>query len=444
MSEKIDLLNRKDFIDNVINVVGQLSANERGACFSIEGSWGIGKTFVLEEIEKQLEAKDEENYFVFHYNCWQHDYYEEPSVAIISAMLSSILEDEAAISAEVDAVVKAGYEFVGEKLKEIAGLYLENKVGVNLISWAEDWKETTEKNTRALYEFDKMFNFSRTIDKVRDNLKEIAEQRTVVIIVDELDRCIPQYAIKVLERLHHIFYGLENVIVVLAIDRAQLEHSVELMFGVKEKGFNIEKYLKKFIDFSMVLDNGNINNLLGEKYKFYYDRFVFGTTNELEQANELLSSLLSNVDIRTQEKIFDKANMVHSIICTDKLHVSLLVFEVMYEVLKYWGLNNFSKIPKMGSGSWNSVQEQIGETNYIVIKDVVSQSVETVTISTFDGVVNKKSILNNIYGEVVWYFDVIFNDKDKRHLFDVRKAMEAFQSEIIMAQKYCEYCEIIK
>lgn len=444
MSEKIDLLNRSDFINNVINVVGQLSSNKRGACFSIEGSWGIGKTFVLEKIEKQLKEMDEENHFVFHYNCWQHDYYDEPSVAIISAMLSSILEDEAALSAEVDAAIKAGYEFVGEKLKEIAGLYLENKVGVNLISWADSWKEIEEKNTKALYEFDKIFNFSRTIEKVRQNLKEIAEQRTVVIIVDELDRCVPQYAIKVLERLHHIFYGLENVIVILAIDRNQLEHSVEQMFGIKQNGFNIEKYLKKFIDFSMHLDNGNINKLLEDKYKFYFDRFEIESSNEAEQVYNLISLLLSNVDIRTQEKIFEKANMVHSIICTDKLDVSLLVFEVMYEVLKYWGFTNMAKLPRITSGNFSSIQEQIGQANLEILKSIVSQSFETVTLSTFDGYVNKKSILNNVYGKMIWYFDLIFLDGNKRNLIDHKRVADTLGNEISMSQKYCEYCEMIK
>ena len=47
----------------------------------------------------------------------------------------------------------------------------------------------------------------------------------------------------------------------MAIDRKQLEHSVEEMFGARkdESSIDIEKYLKKFIDFSMVLDNGTIN-----------------------------------------------------------------------------------------------------------------------------------------------------------------------------------------
>ena len=239
MDKRLDLLDREEFIENVIKIVNQLSEIKRGCCFAIEGGWGVGKTFVIEEIEERLkvlqsEETNSDRYFVFHYNCWQHDYYEEPAVAIISAMLASIRGDEVLVNGEAERIIKAGYEFVGEELKKIAGLYIENKIGINLISWAEDIKNNKEINQKAENEFDEMFNFSQTIEKVRKKLQEIAEERTIVLFVDELDRCIPQYAIKVLERLHHIFYGLDNVVVVMAIDRKQLEHSVEEMFGVRK------------------------------------------------------------------------------------------------------------------------------------------------------------------------------------------------------------------
>lgn len=120
MDGRIDLLNRESFVENVIKVVNQLSNIRKGCCFAIEGSWGIGKTFVIEEIENQLrvpqlEETNSDRYFVFHYNCWQHDYYEEPAVAIISAMLASIKEDEALISEDVDNAVRAGYEYAKDK-----------------------------------------------------------------------------------------------------------------------------------------------------------------------------------------------------------------------------------------------------------------------------------------------------------------------------------------
>jgi len=111
-NERIDLLDRAAFIENVIKLVNQLSVNKKGCCFAIEGSWGIGKTFVIEEIEKQLkvfqsEETNDDKYFVFHYNCWQHDYYEEPAVAIISAMIASIQADKVVINVELEDTVKA-------------------------------------------------------------------------------------------------------------------------------------------------------------------------------------------------------------------------------------------------------------------------------------------------------------------------------------------------
>ncbi len=275
MDKRLDLLDREEFIENVIKIVNQLSEIKRGCCFAIEGGWGVGKTFVIEEIEERLkvlqsEETNSDRYFVFHYNCWQHDYYEEPAVAIISAMLASIREDEVLVNGEAERIIKAGYEFVGEELKKIAGLYIENKIGINLISWAEDIKNNEEINQKAENEFDEMFNFSQTIEKVRKKLQEIAEERTIVLFVDELDRCIPQYAIKVLERLHHIFYGLDNVVVVMAIDRKQLEHSVEEMFGVRkdESSIDIERYLKKFIDFQWCWIMERLTNLIGKSIKY--------------------------------------------------------------------------------------------------------------------------------------------------------------------------------
>lgn len=54
MSDRIDLLDRGTFIQNVIKVVDQLSENKKGCCFAIEGGWGVGKTFVIEEVEEIL------------------------------------------------------------------------------------------------------------------------------------------------------------------------------------------------------------------------------------------------------------------------------------------------------------------------------------------------------------------------------------------------------
>lgn len=97
MQETVDVLNRGQFIDMLYQLVNTMSDLKQGKIFSIDGTWGYGKTYVLEELERRLspvvnEETYDDKFYVFHYNCWQYDYYEEPSVAIISAMLGKLLE----------------------------------------------------------------------------------------------------------------------------------------------------------------------------------------------------------------------------------------------------------------------------------------------------------------------------------------------------------------
>lgn len=439
MEEKIDLLNREDFIKSVMQLLNQLSDKKKGCCFAIEGGWGVGKTFVIEEIERKLDDMEEDRYFVFHYNCWQYDYYEEPAVAIVSAMIASIQKDKAAINVDFDHAVKAGYEFVGEKLKEIAGLYIENKIGVNLIDWINEVMNIKEQGNNSLYEFDKMFNFSQTIEKVREDLQEIAKRRTIVLIVDELDRCIPQYAIKVLERLHHIFYGLENVVVIMAIDRTQLEHSVEEMFGTRkdETSIDVEKYLKKFMDFSMVLDNGIINQAFKEKYKFYYERFSCEEYGVEENLNKMLPKLFEGIDIRRQEKIIEKANIIHSLICNEPVDISVLAFEMMYEVLKLWGFGreNMKTVTLINNAHYVDLENRIGKEKIEFLKSMEKESYH-------DSSKHKKDILLNLYGKVFLCFANVFNEDDMPYIKN-SKHDEKMEKQLEITKKYCEFCEIV-
>lgn len=445
MDKRIDLLDREKFVKDVIKVINQLSDIRKGCCFSIEGGWGIGKTFVIEEIEEQLkmiqlEETNDDRYFVFHYNCWQHDYYEEPAVAIVSAMLASIKEDETLFGEDADNIVKAGYGFVKDKFKEIVSLYIENKIGINLIGWADEIKDIQDNNENAEWKFDKMFNFSQTIEKIRKKLKEIAEEKTIVLFVDELDRCIPQYAIKVLERLHHIFYGLDNIVVIMAIDRKQLEHSVEEMFGARkdESSIDIEKYLKKFIDFSMVLDNGVINESYLLKYKTYFERFVI-EQEDAEEITNILSNLFAIIDIRRQEKLMEKANMVHSLVCNEKVDISVLVFEVLYEVLKVWKFGDLKYVAVINDGRYPDINERIGD-KMDILKSFVAQAYSNV--KEYGGYSTVKSVKNNLYGKIFWYFANIFYEEKIPYL-EFNNCMEDVKDELEVAKKYCEFCEMV-
>ncbi len=445
MDKRLDLLDRDEFIENVVKIVNQLSDINRGCCFAIEGGWGVGKTFVIEEIEERLKVIQSEEtncdrYFVFHYNCWQHDYYEEPAVAIISAMLASIKEDEALLSKDIDNTIKAGYELAKEKIKEIAGLYIENKIGINLISLADEIKDNKDETEDAENEFDVMFNFSQTIEKVRKKLQEIAAERTIVLFVDELDRCIPQYAIKVLERLHHIFYGLDNVVVIMAIDRKQLEHSVEEMFGARkdESSIDIERYLKKFIDFSVVLDNGVLNESYWGKYKEYIDKFQVSDGNDAEKACCILSTFLDGIDIRNQEKIIEKAYLIHCIVCNELLDISVWVFELIYAILEFLKVSNMGAVFPVNNQIYTKMDEDLGQKRADLVRKMKTENIRVGSDRT------TKFILPNLYGMIFWYFINIFHSNEVNVYKDEHNSSENRKKELDVVKKYYEFCKIIE
>lgn len=290
-TEKIDILDRTKIMSDIEQILVLLSEQKQGRVFALDGKWGYGKTYILEQLEKKLvglqkEGTNDDRFYVFHYNCWQYDYYEEPAVAIVSAMLEKRGKDNKA-----EMALQKEYTDLKTVLGKIAGEFTKNK--------------------------------------------------TVLLVVDELDRCMPEYAIKVLERLHHMFEGLDNVIVLLAIDSTQLEHSVKEIYGEQ---VDTERYLRKFISFRVRLDTGKVQNQILNNYGYYFSKF-----ENLEECCQIVLDLveLSGIDIRNIEKLIEKIDMIHSL-CNGKdikQPGEVLLFEFI------WGLMKYKINEKMDNGS---------------------------------------------------------------------------------------------
>ena len=77
--------------------------------------------------------------------------------------------------------------------------------------------------------------------------------RPVVVMVDELDRCSPEYSVEFLQLLEHVFHA-EHVVFVVAINRSELFHSIKSFYG---QGFNAEGYLERFFDDVLSLPASN-------------------------------------------------------------------------------------------------------------------------------------------------------------------------------------------
>lgn len=337
MASPIDILGRGPFVDQVMEIISILSKSRRSCTFAINGSWGAGKTFVLDMLKHRLQDhKAGTQYLVFDYNCWQYDYYDEPLIAIVSSMLDSINQQTKLISPEAGVAGHVMFNAAKPVVERIATSFAKKKLGIDvkeLLEVMKDGKEEVQKaleRAEELYSYDTYYNFREKLSQAREELLNLSKDQTVVIVVDELDRCQPDYAITVLERLHHFFFGLENIIVIMSVDRKQLDKTVTHIFG---DGTNVNSYLRKFINFEIELDAGKINASFRDKFLEYVSLFnesVFGLQPTIDR---YLSALFSGLDARTQEQLILKTQTIHKLLYeTKEKDLAFMCFELLLTV----------------------------------------------------------------------------------------------------------------
>lgn len=354
--QRVDLLDRQGFIDQMHDIVGVLAKNKKNMCYSINGQWGIGKSYVLDMFEEQAQNMGQEGtvldkYIIFRYNCWEYDFYEEPLIAIVATIieqydtkLSLLNEQEKAALGEI---VKKTFIHIGKKLLSIGSEKLKGLTGIEIdlekvgatVKEAVDLAQTVQGTIEDSHSYDKLFEFKEVLSSLRENLRKITQYHTVIIVVDELDRCLPEYTIRVLERLHHLFNGIPNIQVIIATDREQLEHTVKQIYGVKT---DAKKYLEKFIAFELNLTFGSLNDAAESYFAFYYDQFenqkslISGV-----DLDEFKSIILEGIDTRSRIAIVEKCNLLHGILNKDDAKSDFVInaIEMFLAVLKYHNLD---------------------------------------------------------------------------------------------------------
>lgn len=383
MEDKIDILDRQPFVDRLIEIVRLIADSGRGCTFTIDGRWGCGKSFVLDMFEKQLSIFQDPNaagdrYVIFHYNCWQYDFYEEPAIAIISAIKSEI-EKYNSILPKLPNEIKAGFELVKDLGKELLGNYIQTKIGYNPIHTLEKIKagaENISHQTMQDNDYDKYFKFKEVLDSTREDLSKLAQDKPVILVVDELDRCLPEYTIKVLERLHHLFDENSNIIVILATDQKQLERTVQQIFCTRSGEDNshvVQEYLKKFISFSMTLNNGTITESFWERYATLLKNYNIGDEIENGFFKEIPLKLLQNIDPRTQERLMDRMRTLHQLSFSEHNGPEVLYFELFHQVLRYrFNSHGYSWLMRINESQDTTVVKAIGKDLYTYLKDLES------------------------------------------------------------------------
>ncbi|MGL4392105.1 MAG: KAP family P-loop NTPase fold protein [Fusobacteriaceae bacterium] len=234
---------------------------------SLDSQWGSGKTYFLKRFEAYLKKK---KYCVLYYNAWENDDEKDPFTSLIVEFTSQMKEYVGKNKVIIKNIMKNAGKLFLKNIPIIVGNFAGKYVGEKNIEMAKEFyqnsKEELEKiSVKRMKELgeDKKTkeDFKESLRNFRlhvSNKKEDKKKDKIIILVDELDRCRPDYAVELLERIKHLF-NVENYIFVLGIDREQIVNSIKQIYG---KDMDDRNYLKRFFDFEFTLPPQNIKEYM--------------------------------------------------------------------------------------------------------------------------------------------------------------------------------------
>ena len=245
-----DALNRKPVVEFLAGFLGRLTGP---FVMALDSPWGTGKTTLIHMLKARLE---QEQFQCVYFNAWQVDYVTDPLVALVSSVDSIQLgtaQAENVFRARLNAVKKITSAVAKRsaiavaKAVTLGGLDLDKDfeaVAAEVAGgFAGDAVDAFRKEKDALYKF------RSELELAVAQLIVAEKKPSLVICIDELDRCRPTFAIEMLERIKHLF-DVPGIIFVLSVDKAQLESSTAAVYGEK---INAPEYLRRFIDVEYAL-----------------------------------------------------------------------------------------------------------------------------------------------------------------------------------------------
>lgn len=302
---KDDLLNRKQYADVLTQIVKN---TEDGSTLSINADWGYGKTTFVKMWDAMLQS---EGYKTIYFNAWESDFVSEPMLALIDGLRNTTFDQDFAfeqrqqLSATVDTII--GITRAIPVIKIIGDVGKAVKDGVDqCIEDTNDFQRTQSLQSLVAEFKERLSNYAKTISK----------DKPLIIFVDELDRCRPDYAVQMLERIKH-FFAIDNIIFVLSIDKKVLCKSIEAVYGGLK--IDTEAYLRRFVDIEFDLPEPQIDLFakalfdqkeIGEYFTNYYD-VISGEHREERLKDTLIDCFLSQSNsLRDVEKYFNRLEII--------------------------------------------------------------------------------------------------------------------------------------
>lgn len=226
-----DQLAREESVEILTHLVSSIE----GPCvLAIDAAWGTGKTTFLRIWTQHLSNKGAT---VIQFNAWETDFSNDPFVAL-SAELTDSLRNHQRGKLLARKLRKAAKEVLSQAVPSAIKHATAGMINIDSLLEDDDRLSNYQKAKKSIREFRK------TLQDTAEELVKANRNHSLFVVIDELDRCRPSYAIELLETAKHLFM-VNHIVFVLTVDRYQLAHSIKVLYG---KDFDASGYLRRFFD----------------------------------------------------------------------------------------------------------------------------------------------------------------------------------------------------
>lgn len=263
---KVDLLNNEAI---AATIIGLLRAKpDHPMTIGVHGDWGAGKSSVLEMIEAGF--TDEDDVLCLKFNGWRFQGFEDAKIALIEGIVTGLVEKRPALNKAAAAVkdvfrridwLKVAKRAGGLAITAFTGIPTPDQVGAIVGSLeavvADPAKLATKENistvideVKAVLKPSEAKNVPEEVEAFRkafDRLLKDAGVKQLVVLIDDLDRCLPDTAIETLEAIR-LFVFTARTAFVVAADEAMIEYAVRKHFPDLPESTGPRDYARNYLE----------------------------------------------------------------------------------------------------------------------------------------------------------------------------------------------------
>lgn len=263
---KVDLLNNEAIATTIIGLIR--AKPDRPVTIGVHGDWGAGKSSVLEMIEAGFAEKND--VLCLKFNGWRFQGFEDAKIALIEGIVTGLVEKRPALTKATGAVkdvfrridwLKFAKRTGGLAVTALTGIPTPEQLGAIVVSLEALMANPTKLVTKD--------NLATAIDEVKNVLKDgesknVPEEveafrkafdvllkdagiKQLVVLIDDLDRCLPDTAIETLEAIR-LFVFTERTAFVVAADEAMIEYAVRKHFPDLPDSTGPRDYARNYLE----------------------------------------------------------------------------------------------------------------------------------------------------------------------------------------------------